>query len=170
MFFRSNRENEERKAAHGRGQADEPGSPPASVLAADMTLVGDLACGRDCRIDGQVRGDVAGERIVVGTAGQVEGKVTARTLRVEGRITGPISAGTVVLTRAARVAGDITYEQIAIEAGADFSGALKRKPTADRRRGDAVSNVVSLGPVLARSAADRLAASGQRGGDDNPAA
>lgn len=112
------------KAETGREAADaQPRKPlAASLIAQNVVLDGDLASDGDVQLDGVIRGDVRVERLTIGETGAVEGAIIAEAVEVRGRVTGAIAAKTVRLFDTARVDGDVTHEQLAVEAGAHFSG------------------------------------------------
>lgn len=116
---------------HG-GSARKPGPPKAaSIIAADITIEGDVSGDGELQLDGVIRGDVRVGRLSVGETGCIEGDVHSEALIVRGRIIGSVTAKQVQLFPTAHVDGDITHEQLVIEAGAYFQGrSLKfQRPT-----------------------------------------
>lgn len=101
-----------------------------SLVAENVRVDGDLSSDGDVQLDGAVRGDLRVGHLSIGETGQVEGAVTAESVEVRGRVAGTITARSVRLFATARVDGDITHEQLAIEAGAHFSGRSLNGPTA----------------------------------------
>jgi cytoskeletal protein CcmA (bactofilin family) len=103
-----------------------------SVIAADMTLEGNVTGGGELQIDGAIKGDVRAERVTIGETGQVDGGVFAEAVEVRGKVIGSITAKQVRLHGACHVDGDISHEQLAMEIGAFFQGRslrLKRPAT-----------------------------------------
>jgi cytoskeletal protein CcmA (bactofilin family) len=107
-----------------------PPRPPvaktASLIAADLTLEGNVSGGGELQIDGTIKGDVRAERVTIGEGGHVDGGVYAEAVEVRGRVTGSISAKQVRLYGDCHVDGDITHEQLAMETGAFFQGRSLR--------------------------------------------
>ncbi len=101
-------------------------SKGASLIAADMTLEGDISGGGEIQIDGMIRGDVKVEHVMVGDSGTVEGGIYAEAVEVRGKVAGSITAKQVRLYGACHVDGDITHEQLAMETGAFFQGRSLR--------------------------------------------
>jgi cytoskeletal protein CcmA (bactofilin family) len=93
-----------------------------SLIAENVSLVGDLTSEGEVQLDGAVRGDLKVGHLSIGETGQVEGAVEAETVEIRGRVVGTIAARAVRLYASAKVDGDITHTQIAIDAGAHFSG------------------------------------------------
>lgn len=99
-----------------------------SLIGADVRIVGNITTEGEIQIDGQLEGDIACRRLLIGESGRVTGEITAETIRVHGEVIGKITAQAVVIARAGRIAGDIIHDSIEIEAGAQLEGRLVRKP------------------------------------------
>ena len=95
---------------------------PASLLAENLTIEGNLSGEGEVQIDGVVRGDVHVSKVTVGETGHVEGSIHADTVEIRGRIIGAVTAKQVRLHGTGYVDGDITHEQLAMESGAFFQG------------------------------------------------
>jgi len=98
----------------------------ASLVAADMTIEGNITGGGELQVDGAIKGDVRCERVTIGDGGHVDGGVYAEAVEVRGRVNGSITAKQVRLHGACHVDGDITHEQLAMETGAFFQGRSLR--------------------------------------------
>ena len=94
----------------------------ASVLARDMLFEGNISGDGELTFDGQLKGDVRVNRLIVGDTGSVEGTVQADNVDVKGRVVGAVQGKNVKLLSTAYVDGDINHEQLAIEVGAYFQG------------------------------------------------
>ncbi len=122
-------------AAQGVDPALRPPQRPqkaASLVAADMTIEGNITGGGELQVDGAIKGDVRVERVTIGDGGHVDGGVYAEAVEVRGRVSGSITAKQVRLHGACHVDGDISHEQLAMETGAFFQGRslrLQRPPT-----------------------------------------
>jgi cytoskeletal protein CcmA (bactofilin family) len=97
-----------------------------SIVAADMTVTGDIASDGEVLVDGTVHGDIVARALTVGEGAVIRGEIKADTLRVCGAVTGLLKGREVVLTRTARVEGDIYNEVLSIEAGAQLEGMCRR--------------------------------------------
>src|SRR4051794_35431398 len=93
-----------------------------SLIAENVALVGDLATEGEVQLDGALRGDLKAGHLSIGETGQVEGAVEAETVEIRGHVAGTTAARAVRLYAPARVDGDIPHPQLAIDAGAHFSG------------------------------------------------
>lgn len=101
--------------------------PPASLLAADLLVTGNIKTTGDVNIEGQVDGDIRAHLLTVGEGATVKGEVVADDVVVNGRVVGRVRGLKVRLTATARVEGDIIHKTIAIESGAHFEGSVQRQ-------------------------------------------
>lgn len=101
--------------------------PAPSVLAADLTVTGNLVTSGDIQIEGTVEGDIRAHLLTVGEGATVKGECVADDVVVNGRVVGCVRGLKVRLTASARVEGDIIHKTIAIESGAHFEGSVKRE-------------------------------------------
>ena len=69
-------------SASGQPSASSPG--PASIISADLRIVGDLHCTGDVHIEGTVEGEVTSRTITIGEGAQVSGPIHADTIQVHG--------------------------------------------------------------------------------------
>ena len=97
-----------------------------SVIGPDVRIVGDIFTQGEMQIDGQVEGDIACQKLVVGDGACIKGAVSAETVQVHGELHGRITATTVAIAKSAKVIGDITHQILEIEAGADVEGHIAR--------------------------------------------
>ena len=101
--------------------------PPASTLATDLHIKGNLKTTGDIQISGTVDGDIRAHLLTVGEGSTVKGEVVADDVVVHGRVVGRVRGLKVRLTATARVEGDILHKTIAIESGAHFEGSVTRQ-------------------------------------------
>jgi cytoskeletal protein CcmA (bactofilin family) len=100
---------------------------PFSIIASDMTVIGDLETAGVVRIEGRVRGAVrVGQQVLVATGAVIEGDLHTQEAVIAGQVSGGIYAkDRVELQASAVVAGDILTPRIAIVEGARVSGEVK---------------------------------------------
>lgn len=95
-----------------------------SIVAAGMTVSGDIETSGDIRIDGTVRGNVSSKsKIVIIGTGRVDGDVDGIHVDIHGQVTGNVTAReTLTLRAASKIIGDLATNKLHIEAGAVFQG------------------------------------------------
>jgi cytoskeletal protein CcmA (bactofilin family) len=100
---------------------------PFSIIASDMTVIGDLETEGVVRVEGRVRGtDRVGSQVLVAVGAVIEGDLHTQEAVVAGTVSGTIVARErVELQATAVVAGDIHTPRIAIVEGAKVSGEVK---------------------------------------------
>ena len=100
---------------------------PFSIVASDMTVIGDLETEGVVRIEGRIRGTVrAAAQVLVAAGAVIEGDLHTQEAVVAGQVSGAIIARErVELQATAVVQGDIHTPRIAIVEGARVSGEVK---------------------------------------------
>ena len=100
---------------------------PFSIIASDMTVIGDLETEGVVRVEGRVRGTVrAGTQVLVASGAVIEGDLHAQEAVIAGQVSGAIHARErVELQATAMVAGDILTPRISIIEGARITGEVK---------------------------------------------
>jgi cytoskeletal protein CcmA (bactofilin family) len=101
--------------------------PPASLLAADLTIVGNIKTTGDIQVEGKIEGDIRAHLLTIGESATIKGECLADDVVVNGRVIGKVRGLKVRLTATARVEGDIVHKTIAIESGAHFEGSVQRQ-------------------------------------------
>ena len=101
-----------------------------SLIGATTRIEGNVFFSGGLRVDGSVRGNVAGlpdqpATLVVSEQARIDGEVQAAHVVVNGTINGPVDAReTLELQAGSRVKGDIHYKSIEIQQGAVIEGRL----------------------------------------------
>lgn len=100
---------------------------PFSIIASDMTVIGDLETEGVVRIEGRVKGTVrVGSQVLVAAGAVIEGDLHTQEAVIAGQVTGGIKAkDRVELQASAVVSGDILTPRIAIVEGARVTGEVK---------------------------------------------
>ena len=100
---------------------------PFSIIASDMTVIGDLETEGVVRIEGRVKGTVrGGAQVLVASGAVIEGDLHTQEAVIAGQVSGSIRASDrVELQGSAVVAGDIHTPRIAIVEGAKVTGEVK---------------------------------------------
>ena len=100
---------------------------PFSIIASDMTVIGDLETEGVVRIEGRVKGTVrVGSQVLVASGAVIEGDLHTQGAVIAGQVSGGIRAtDRVELQGSAVVTGDIHTPRIAIVEGAKVTGEVK---------------------------------------------
>jgi cytoskeletal protein CcmA (bactofilin family) len=100
---------------------------PFSIIASDMTVIGDLETEGVVRVEGRVKGTVrVGSQVLVSEGAVIEGDLHTQEAVIAGQVSGAIHARErVELQATAMVEGDILTPRISIVEGARVSGEVK---------------------------------------------
>jgi cytoskeletal protein CcmA (bactofilin family) len=106
---------------------------PFSIIASDMTVIGDLETQGVVRIEGRVRGTVrVGSQVLVAAGAVIEGDLHTQEAVIAGQVSGAIHARErVELQATALVSGDILTPRISIIEGARVTGEVKMDSKAE---------------------------------------
>ena len=117
------------------GRDSKPQNRIDSLIGATTRIEGNIFFSGGLRVDGAVRGNVAGladqpATLVVSEQARIDGEVQAAHVVVNGTINGPVDAReTLELQAGSRVKGDIHYKSIEIQQGAVIEGRLVHHAT-----------------------------------------
>ncbi|MCP4660501.1 MAG: polymer-forming cytoskeletal protein [bacterium] len=105
----------------------EPRPRESTHIAAGSKVVGEISGSAELVIDGQVEGQIALEsRVVVGSKGQVEGEIQARSVQVGGTVVGNVRGlERVEVLASGRLEGDVISPRVVISEGAFFKGKVE---------------------------------------------
>ncbi len=100
-----------------------------SVIGTDLTILGrdiTIISKNRVQIDGDIRGDVAGREVTIGSEGSVLGTVTGEKVDVHGGVKGAIRAVAVVLHPSAQVDAEILHRTLSVAEGAEAEGHWRK--------------------------------------------
>jgi cytoskeletal protein CcmA (bactofilin family) len=105
-----------------------PAAPQfGATIPVGVTVTGTVRTPGSIRIEGQVKGDVHADSVVLACGGLVAGDISAAQVVVSGIVDGTIRAQTVTMTRTADVRGDVVHVgELSIATGAQFAGRAER--------------------------------------------
>lgn len=107
-----------------------------SIIGPDMQVVGDLVTDGSVRIEGRVHGSVrAGQRVVLGPTGAVEGDVWAQEAVLGGQVRGSVTAEQrLEIQKTASLEGEVRTraQRLVIEEGARVVGQIAMIDTPER--------------------------------------
>ena len=96
-----------------------------NMIGNGTIITGNIQSKSDIRIDGVLKGSVKTEgKLVVGSAGVVEGDVVCDSADISGEIKAKITVSQLLsLKSTSKLNGDIITNKLSIEPGASFSGS-----------------------------------------------
>ncbi|MBZ0111727.1 MAG: polymer-forming cytoskeletal protein [Thermoanaerobaculia bacterium] len=162
----SNRDDDRKplKAPENRGG----GTGRPATIGASIAVRGELVGREDLTIDGTFEGQIAvkGCLVTIGSQGQVEGEIHAKTIAVEGQVKGNLIAEDQVVVRASgKMEGDIQAPRVALDEGCQFKGKIDMEPGVKKNE--------ATGSESAKGGGEKSPGSGASGekddGDSKPA-
>ena len=102
------------------------GAGKASVLSSDLEVQGNVISSGSIDISGRVTGEVEGQSVVLGSDGQITGKLRAGVADVLGQVEGEVSADTLTLRASSRARLLAVSKVLVIESGATVEGQFSK--------------------------------------------
>lgn len=101
-----------------------------SIISNDVVIEGNVQSASEIHLEGQVKGNITCDTLVMGEQGTITGDVMAGTVTVRGTVNGDIKARVVQLEKNATINGDVTHESLTVEAGARLNGRFTHSSAA----------------------------------------
>lgn len=98
---------------------------PDSIIAADMSIDGDLAFSGTIVINGQINGMVKGDQAKLGNSGTIVGDVVLKDFDCGGTVKGSVSSQRLKMRKGSEIEGAISVREFEMVPGAVFSGEMK---------------------------------------------
>lgn len=97
-----------------------------SILANDLMIEGEILSNGIIEIEGNIRGTVRGNSVIIREEGFVCGTIIAESLSIRGKFEGTVKAKNINISSKANVNGTIEYDSLSVEDGACIDGQFKR--------------------------------------------
>lgn len=114
--------------------APQAGNETYTVIARNLTVIGDLVTDGHMEVAGVVRGTINARSVTVRPGGEIEGSIIAETATIRGSVLGPIQANSVTVGNSAHIVGSIFHNSLKIEPGAFLEGRRPWRPHIDRNQ------------------------------------
>src|SRR5262245_53695921 len=112
--------------------ADAANGNHSAAIGKSLVIKGEVSGSESLYIDGKVEGSInlTGNRVTVGSNGQVAATISAREVVVQGKIVGNVNASDRLNVRSeGSLTGDVIAQRISVEDGAFFKGKIDiRRP------------------------------------------
>ena len=97
-----------------------------SIIGSDLAVTGDVISKGELRVDGEVEGDIDGNRVIIGESARIIGTVRAEDVVIFGQVVGSVGGRCVSLQSTSRIEGDVYHQVLVLEQGAFFEGKSVR--------------------------------------------
>lgn len=96
-----------------------------TVIGLGATLQGTLTTEGSVRVEGTSEGDITAKgRVMIGTAGKVEGNIKSRSVTIGGTVEGDVEASRISVMSSGRVMGDLTTASLTTQEGGFIQGVI----------------------------------------------
>jgi len=94
-------------------------------IGSGLKLEGKIFFPGRIRFEGELRGELKGETLIIGEGGKIVGEVEAKEVLCAGQVEGKLTCKSLNLKKTARVRGEIFTERLFVEEGARIEGQIK---------------------------------------------
>lgn len=104
-----------------------PGDSPLSIIAAGVTVIGDMESNGVIKIEGRIQGSIrAARQVLLGRQGEVKGDIHAYEAVIGGKVEGFIeTVDRIEVQGTATITGDIHTKTIIVLEGAHINGQVR---------------------------------------------
>ena len=96
------------------------------IIGNGVKMIGEITDADNVQIDGYADVTMNVDNLVVGSTGEVKGKITSNNIDVSGKLDGKITAiGTLTVQELGTVSGSVEYKNMQIKLGGKISGKMK---------------------------------------------
>lgn len=100
--------------------------PIDTVIAAGITIKGDIVGNGAIRIDGRVEGNVQLDKgVIIGEKAEIIGKVESSEVVIYGHLNGDLECKDLYLKKSGNINGNILVNQFSVDMGGKYNGNLK---------------------------------------------
>ena len=132
IFTKDSSERQDRRPPATAGESS------LSIIAAGMTVAGDIETSGVIKIEGRIEGSIRGARqVLLGRQGEVKGDINAYEAVIGGRVEGVVTTiDRVEVQGSATVTGDIHTKTIIVMEGARINGHVRMDEGLARTNGE----------------------------------
>ena len=101
------------------------GEAISSIIDESMSITGEITFKGKTRIDGEVKGNIRGEHLILSKTGKINGDISVVSFMCHGSFTGNIDTKILTATRDCSINGKIVAGSLTVEPGACIEGEIK---------------------------------------------
>jgi cytoskeletal protein CcmA (bactofilin family) len=111
----------------GKGSEKGNAQQGTSILATEMSVLGNITFKGSLRLDGKVEGNVKGEQLILGITGRVIGDIDAADVVCHGHVEGNVTAKKLYVMKGSTISGSVDTPDLSVESGAQLNGEIKSR-------------------------------------------
>ena len=96
-----------------------------TIISRDLIIEGDILSGGIVEIEGNIKGTVKGNMVILRENGTIQGNVIAESFNIRGNFEGSIKSRAISISSKANVNANIEYNSLSVEDGACIDGQFK---------------------------------------------
>lgn len=104
--------------------SDKSGTNSLSIITEGIDFVGEISTEGDIHIDGNMKGTIKANEVVIGPNGNFDGEIISDVLKVSGLIKGKFAIKNLFVKKDGLLQGKAKYEVIVVETGGKIQGEL----------------------------------------------
>ncbi len=104
--------------------SDKSGINSLSIINQGIDFVGEINTEGDIHIDGNMKGTIRANEVVIGPNGNFDGEIISDILKVSGLIKGKFTIKNLFIKKNGLLQGKAKYEIIVVESGGKIQGEL----------------------------------------------
>ena len=104
--------------------SDKSGINSLSIINQGIDFVGEINTEGDIHIDGNMKGTIKANEVVIGPNGNFDGEIISDILKVSGLIKGKFTIKNLFIKKNGLLQGKAKYEIIVVESGGKIQGEL----------------------------------------------
>ena len=109
---------------------DKSNANSLSIITEGIDFVGEISTEGDIHIDGNMKGTIKANEVVIGPNGNFDGEIISDKLKISGLIKGKFTIKHLFVKKDGLLQGKAKYEVIVVETGGKIQGELGlQKPT-----------------------------------------
>lgn len=97
----------------------------SSIIDKSMSVTGEITFKGKARIDGEIKGNIDGEHLVLSETGKVNGDITVSSFNCYGKLEGNVTAKILTARKNCSIIGKLTAGSLTVEPGATIDGEIK---------------------------------------------
>lgn len=97
----------------------------SSIIDSSVVITGEITFKGKTRIDGQVKGNIKGEHLILSKTGKIEGDIDVASFICHGSMRGNAKANLITLRKECSILGKIEAHSLTVEPGAIVDGEIK---------------------------------------------
>lgn len=97
----------------------------SSIIDTSMQISGEMSFKGKARIDGNIKGNVSGEHLILSKTGFIEGDITVNSFICHGSLKGNAKANIITLRKECSIIGKLEANSLTVDPGASVDGEIK---------------------------------------------